>query len=230
MIVSIHQPNFLPWLGFFHKVLCSDVFVLFDDVQFPRGRSYGSRTAIKTAAGKAWLTVPVLSKGERKLYSEIRTPSTSWRRKTLRTIALSYRKAPYFQPCYSLLAEAYQVGGDSLCEFNIGLIQFVFKYLGLSTRVVRSSELGVEETGEEKILSILQELKATKYISGTGEGSRRYVRKEDFQEVSIQLEWQEFAHPVYPQLYGEFVPGLSIVDLLFNCGPQSRAILEGSEE
>lgn len=225
MIVAIHQPNFLPWTGYFHKLIRSDVFVLFDDVAFPRGKSYGNRASIKTSTGKLTLTIPVLSVGNQQLYSEVRVCNkSSWQRKTLRSIQLSYTKAPYFTSLFPMLAEVYSKPVEFLAEFNLRLIEWVCGELRRvdcqTPRLVLSSAVcgDRELCGEEKILFLLKELGATVYISGTGAGSRRYILEEDFERAGIRLVWQKFEHPTYPQWYEGFLKGLSILDMLFNCG------------
>ena len=231
MIISIHQPNFLPWLGYFHKIALSDVFVIFDDVQYPRAKTYGNRVLIKINNGKSWLTVPVLHKAELHKYNEIKIKESNWKRKTLKTIKLSYKNAPYFSKYFDEFSEIYLNNYDSLVEFNYELIKFIADKLKISTEFVLSSDIckDVELQGEEKILFILENLCASDYISGTGEGSKRYIQEDEFRKRNIKLIWQNFVHPVYPQLYGDFISHLSIIDLLFNCGTESREILLGNK-
>lgn len=229
MIISIHQPNFLPWLGYFHKIVSSDIFVLFDDVQFPRSKSYGKRAIIKTQDGEMPITVPVLSKGDLKKYNEVQILKSNWRKKTLRTIQFAYQKAPFFQKYASEFSEVYLEENESLCDYNCELIRFILRQMDVQTKLILSSELckNTEVKGEEKILFILKSLGATAYISGTGSGSRRYINEEHFRKENIELVWQVFKHPIYPQVHGEFIPNLSIIDLLFNCGKNSKNVLLG---
>jgi len=231
MIVAIHQPNFLPWLGYFDKLLRSDVFVLFDDVQFPRARSFANRASIKTPNGEARVTVPVKSKGTIRNIGEVEIADPNWQKKPLRTLEHAYSRAPYFEPYFGPLRELLFAEKHDLCRLNCSLIRFVSDALGGTPRFVFSSELclGTTLSGQEKILHILRTLDADTYISGTGAGSQRYITEDAFRDAGIKLEWQHFRHPVYPQLHGQFVPGLSAVDFLFNCGPAGRATLLDSE-
>jgi hypothetical protein len=231
MVVAIHQPNFIPWAGFFHKLLLSDVFVFFDDVQFPRGKSFGSRALIKTSTGEQWLTVPVLSKGDFLNFNEISISNeTNWSAKLLKTISFSYKKAPYFDLYYPSISNILDQKHSKLANLNIELITKIAELMNYDGSFAKSSQMGLtvqESSGEEKILAILSELKATDYISGTGAGSQRFVRNESFEKAGINLIWQSFNPPVYQQLYKTFIPNLSIIDILFNLGPLTKdAILQ----
>lgn len=229
MIVAIHQPNFLPWLGYFDKLLRSDLFVLFDDVQFPRGKTFANRVQIKTPQGPNWITVPVADKGELALIKDTRiAPNPSWKRKLLRTLEVSYAKAPYSKDYLPGLKEIIEAATDKLCPLNCALLTWCVQQLGGRTQLVYSSALCKDQPaieGNEKIRYLLKIMGATVYISGEGAGSRRYIEEEWFKQQGIQLEWQKFHHPQYPQLQGPFAEKLSIIDLIFNCGPHAPSIL-----
>lgn len=228
MIVAIHQPNFLPWLGYFNKIMHSDVFVFFDNVQFPRSRSYCSRVKIKTPTGPAWLTVPVEGKSSLNSIAEIKLSNQHlWQNKHLRTITANYQKTPYFHKIYPLLEEVYSAKWTYLADFNIALITRICAYLGIEAKLIRSTEMQIKpEQGLTNILNILNELGASSYISGVGAGTARYFDEQAFRQQGIALIFQGFSHPVYPQQWGEFSPDLSIIDLLFNCGPEALKMLE----
>ena len=222
MTVSIHQPNFLPWLGYFHKMIHSDIFVFFDDIQYPRGKSFASRVLIKTPNGNQWITIPVRGRGNLVDVNSIAIDGTKWVHKTIRTINFNYNKTPYFNEFYGDLENIFNKKHTMLTDLNIDLINFIKEKLFISTRFVRSSEIckGKKLSTEDKIIYILNELEATHYISGTGTGSRRYIDESKIEENGIKLIWQYFNHPNYPQLFGEFMPNLSIIDLIFNCGKE----------
>jgi hypothetical protein len=233
--VAIHQPNFLPWLGYFNKLLRSDVFVLFDDVQFPRAKSVVNRVLIKTPEGPNWITVPVASKGDLASIREVRIASdASWKRKVLRTLELSYAKAPFVKDYLPGLRQIIDSATDELWFLNSALIAWCAEQLGSETKLVYSSALCKDRPalqGSEKIHHLLEATGATAYISGETAGSHRYIDEEWFRRQGIQLEWQHFQHPRYPQLHGDFVEYMSTVDLIFNCGPQARSIvLQGSSD
>ena len=233
MIVAIHQPNYLPWLGYFNKMAESDVFVLFDDVQLPVGHGSGKgfvvRNRVKTANGVQWLTVPVKEKGELRLIKEaLIVQDGKWQKKHWKTIQLSYKKAPYFDRYEAKFSQIYNASWENLGELNVTLIKLIKALMGINTMLILSSEMNIEARGAEKIISIVRELKADKYITGEGKGSKRYIAEEEFKKNNIELIYQQFKHPVYHQLWGDFVPNLSVIDLLFNEGEKSLEILMGA--
>jgi WbqC-like protein family len=224
MTVAIHQPNFIPWTGYFNKISKCNVFVLFDDVQFPRAKTFGNRVEIKTNNGAAWLTVPVTHRGDLSNFNEIEIDNNQgWGRKTLKTIKLAYQKAAHFNDHWEEFEALYTAKYERLTELNITLMKFAVGKLGIGTKLVCSSELTEANglAGEAKILAILKELNATEYLSGKGAGSRRYINEGDFASAGIKLTWQSYEAQPYRQLWGDFVPNLSIIDLLFNEGPDS---------
>ena len=225
MIVSIHQPNYIPWLGFFHKLLLSDTYIVFDDVQFPRGKDYANRNQIKTNNGKMWLTASVLGKKDLKPWNQIEINNNGWKEKHLTNIESFYKKTPYFKSYFLFLKRIYETDHKLLLDLNLDLIIFFLGCLDKIPNIILSSDIKTELTGLDKILYILKDQKATKYISGDGEGSRRYIDEQLFKDNNIELIWQNYKHPTYKQLYGEFIPYLSILDLLFNEGPNSENII-----
>ena len=225
MITSIHQPNYIPWLGFFHKLLLSDTYVVFDDVQFPRGKDYANRNQIKTNNGKMWLTASVLGKKELKPWNQIEINNNGWKEKHLNNIESFYKKTPYFKSYFLFLKRIYETDHKLLLNLNLDLIIFFLGCLDKTPNIVLSSDIKTELTGLDKILYILKNQNTTKYISGDGEGSKRYINEQLFKDNNIELVWQNYKHPTYNQLYGEFIPYLSILDLLFNEGPKSKDII-----
>jgi hypothetical protein len=221
MKVAIHQPNFIPWLGYFHKMSMVDVFVLFDDVQVPTGKSFASRVLVKTNQGEHWISVPTQNKSEKNDFNHIQVLDSNWKSKSLKTIRLAYQKAPFFKIYCDAFEQAFMSNAGSLFEYNYGLLNFLKGALEIPAEFVRSSELEVSEdlNGSEKIMAILKKLNATVYVSGKGSGSLRYINEEDFRKENIKLVMQEFNLPPYPQLHGPFIPNLSAIDYLFNCGP-----------
>ena len=225
MIVSIHQPNYIPWIGFFHKLLLSDTYVVFDDVQFPRGKDYANRNQIKTNNGKMWLTASVLGKKDLKPWNQIEINNNGWKEKHLNNIESFYKKTPYFKSYFLFLKRIYENDHKLLLDLNLDLIVFFLGCLDKIPNIILSSDIKTELTGLDKILYILKNQNATKYISGDGEGSKRYIDEQLFKDNNIELIWQNYKHPTYKQLYGEFIPYLSILDLLFNEGPNTKEII-----
>ena len=225
MIVSIHQPNYIPWIGFFHKILLSDTYVVFDDIQFPRGKDYANRNQIKTNNGKMWLTASVLGKKELKPWNQIEINNNGWKEKHLNNIESFYKKTPYFKSYFLFLKRIYETNHKLLLDFNLDLFIFFLGCLNKECNIVLSSDIKTKLTGLDKILYILKNQNTTKYISGDGEGSKLYINEQLFKDNNIELVWQNYKHPTYNQLYGEFIPYLSILDLLFNEGPKSKDII-----
>lgn len=229
MIVAIHQPNFLPWLGFFYKMVRADMFVLLDSVAFAKG-SYTNRIKIKSAAGPAWLTVPVLTSG--KLGQPIRetqcTPTVDWRAKLVRTLETNYGGCPFFGAYGPDVCQIISSSGDSLAELNITLVRHMAAKLDIHTPVVRSSELRAEGKATELLIAICKELGAETYLSGSG--GANYQDEQSFAAAGLKLIYANYRHPTYRQAFGEFAGGLSIVDLVFNCGGNSPEILRSQQD
>ncbi len=230
MIMAMHQPNYIPWLGYFYKMYKSDVFVLLDVVQFPRGQSFAARNRIKTAQGAVYLTVPVSIPKNRQgkaLYTEVQFANQKWKKKHLKTIELSYKRAPYFEEVFPWL-EAEILKAETLIDLNIGLILKIKEFLQIKTRLVLLSEI-LKSFGQKTqlIIDICKALQCDTYLSGTG-GGKEYNDETLLNQHGISLIYSNFKHPTYQQLWGAFIPNLSIIDLLFNHGAQSREILVSS--
>ncbi|WP_323720622.1 WbqC family protein [Acetomicrobium sp.] len=225
MIVGIHQPNFLPWLGYFYKIAQCDVFVLLDNVQYTKN-SFINRNRIKTPRGADWLTVPVIIKGRfGQLIRDVEVNGTvDWRKKHLRTLEINYRKAKYFEPIFEGLMAIYLANDwENLCELNIRLLNWTLSILGLKKQLVLASSLHVDGESTQLLIDIIKKLGGHEYISGFG--GAHYQEEELFEKAGIMLTYYDFKHPVYPQLWTGFIHNLSIIDLLFNCGSESLGVL-----
>lgn len=221
--VAIHQPGYLPWLGFFKKMMQSDIFVFLDDVQYEK-KDWYNRNFIRTNDGSTMLTVPILAHRDTNLnYTKIDN-TKNWNKKHKRSILLNYSKAKYYEEFRGFIEYIYDKKFDLLIDINIEIIQYVMKQLGIECKTVFSSALNVSETGSNRILNICKTLNADVYISGTV-WAKDNLKVEDFNESSIEVKFQSFQHPIYHQLHGNFMPNMSIIDLLFNEGPKSREIL-----
>jgi hypothetical protein len=228
--VAIHQPNYLPWPGYFHKLAACDAFVYLDAVQYPRGQSFAPRNRIKTPNGTIFLTIPVSTPDGREgkaTYLEVEFADERWRQKHLKTVEQSYRRAPHFDEVYPLYRQELERGA-TFVELTIGLIDAFADYLGIETRRVRLSKL-LNSFGEktELIVDVCRAVDASVYVSGSG-GGRDYNDEALLNEHGIELRYDDFRYPEYPQLWGSFEPGLSILDLLLNCGKSSRELVLGS--
>ena len=219
MIVAIHQPNFLPWAGYFYKILKSDIFIILDDVQFTKN-SYINRNKIKTPNGNQWISVPVKSKGRfGQLINEVEINSLEkTKRKIKNSIKANYGKSKYFNEIFSMIEPMFE--SNILSEVNESLIIRICEYLNLQTGFVKSSELHTQQfDSTEKLIHLCKEVNATSYLSGFG--GNNYQDSLMFNKNDIELKTSTFNHPNYPQLWGGFIPNLSIIDLLFNCGKES---------
>jgi hypothetical protein len=225
MRVTILQPSYLPWLGFFEQMHRSDQFVLYDDVQFTR-RDWRNRNRVRVQEGSVWLTVPVIQKNkyEQSLLETKIDNSTSWKRKHLETIRCHYSKTPFFDLHFPWCEKVFNSEWNFLLDLSLETIQYLKGELKINTPLLRSSELGGIGDKAERLISICKQLGATQYLSG--ESARNYISEKDFSDQGIELEYQEYQHPEYPQRYEGFVPFLSTIDLLFNCGDKSLDFLK----
>ncbi len=225
-VIAIHQPNHLPWIGYFDKMAKSDIFVLFDDVQFPRGKSYVTRNNILGANGQFWLTVPVKNKGEMLKINEVEIAEENWNKKHWKSIEASYCKSLFFNELKKDFESIYTKKWVKLCELNVELIKKIMKILEIETKIVFSSDVPAKADKNERIIEIIKYFDADTYISGKGSGSQRYIFEEDFEKNDIKLIFNEFTHPIYKQMHPEFVPNMSVIDLLFNIGDKAMDIIK----
>ncbi|MDB5807752.1 MAG: WbqC-like family protein [Betaproteobacteria bacterium] len=223
----IHQPDFMPYLGFFDRLLRADVFVLLDNAQYVNAtsRSWTNRDKIKTPQGERWITVSVNSAERDTPINRIElSDKVDWRGNHLNLLQQNYRKAAFFAEIFPLLQAFYARPDRLLADFNRASIEFLLGLFDIRVEIVLASTLQAGGRSNELLVEILREIGATRYLSGVG--ARAYFRPEPFEAAGIEVTWQDFAHPVYPQLHGDFIPFLSSIDLLFNCGiTRSREIL-----
>lgn len=224
--VVIHQPDFLSYLGFFHRFLHADLWVILDTAQFVTGtsKSWQNRDLIKTPQGERWLTVGVKKPHHRPPIGEVELAETSWREDNLNLVRANYKKAPFFDQIMPHLEELYAFPCARLSEFNLQSSRMLMQLFDIGIDTVFASSLDPAGKSNEMLVDILKKLTAERYLSGLG--ARGYFRPEPFEKAGIEVVWQDFTHPVYPQLYGDFIPNLSSIDLLFNCGIEgSRHII-----
>ena len=227
MIVTIHQPNYLPWIGFFHKVLLSDTFVILDDAEYSKN-GFINRNKIKTPNGGIWLTLPAQAK-EHELISEVKLATNiRWAKKHWQAIENNYSNCHYFAKYSDYFKEIFEKDWSFLSELNIELIGAILKILDIKSKIVRSSELEIKTKRTQRLVDICKKLDAKVYIAG--QGGKDYLNEGLFKKNNVKLVYQEFEHPKYPQKFGEFEPYMSVIDLIFNCGPESKKIILASGE
>jgi hypothetical protein len=225
LIITIHQPHYLPWLGYLHRMASADLFVLLDHVQFERG-NYQNRTMVRVNGAAKWLTVPVVQRSQKE---RIVDKHIDWTddvgKKHFLTLRHSYADSAHFVEHSRELRRIYETKWQRLVEMNDALLAYLRDAYGIRTPLVRSSELAVEGAKGELILNICKAVGADTLLVGLG-GSRHYLDREAFAREGVQLEYQNFSHPQYKQCGAEpFIPGLSAVDMLFNCGRQNLQAL-----
>jgi hypothetical protein len=222
--VVVLQPGYLPWLGFFDQLREADVFVYYDDVQYDK-HGWRNRNRVKGPDGPVWLTVPVRTHGlERPRVNEVEIDSTrAWARRHIGTLRHCYARAPHAKPYLGELEELLSRPWTKLVDLDLAAAALVCRWLGLEREVVRSSELGIAGERTARLVSLCRHFGASRYFSGAA--ARDYLDQDAFACQGIAVEFQDYAHPVYDQLHGPFVPYLSVLDLIFNAGPMSRSVL-----
>ena len=222
----ILQPGYLPWLGFFDQMRRADVFVYYDDVQYDT-HGWRNRNRIKTQHGPMWLTVPVRHSGLSKprILDVAIDARTNWAKKHVASLRQAYAAAPFGKQYVDALEKVLTRPRERLVDLDLAVAGLLAEWLGARPRIERASTLGIDGGQTERLVNICRHFGATSYL--TGSAARTYLNVPLFETNGIAVHWQDFTHPVYPQLHGDFVPYLSAIDLILNCGPQSGTVLEG---
>ena len=222
-VIAIHQPQYLPWLGYFDKLDRCDVFCLLDTVQYKKNE-FQNRNRIKTAQGLQWLTVPVTYRFPQRIHEVGVNQTVDWQRKHLQALKTNYSKAPYFDTYFARFEEFYQQSYELLAEVNVACLRLLMELLGLERKLVQASSLQVgTEDPTLRLVEICKSLGGDTYLSGRD--GAKYMDETSFHNHQIQVVFQDFNHPDYPQCYGPFEPNISIIDLLFNCGSESLNLI-----
>ena len=221
MTLTIHQPEFMPWLGFFDKISLSDTVVLLDNVQY-RHKYFQNRNKIKSVNGEIWMNVPIIRNGKTRnigLIKDIQiNNSENWSQKILKSIEFNYRKSKYFDTYYPIINNIFTKNYKLLVDLNIDIIKEFSNILNIKTKIIRSSELNIEGSGEKLILDICKKFSPKKYISGPTGIAGRGKDEPNFNKEGIEVVYHNFKHPIYEQLHGPFVSHMSFIDKLFNNG------------
>lgn len=228
-IVVIHQPDFMPYLGFFDRLLKADIYVILDNVQYVRNssRAWTARDKIKTEKGEKWFKVGTQKTALNTSINEVLiSEQNNWRVDNLNLLKENYRNAEYFEEIFPYLQKLYEYKCERLMDFNLKSIDMLMELFDIQIEKVIASDMKATGKNNELVINIIKELGCHRYLSGVG--AKDYYVPELYEEAGIEVIWQEFVHPVYPQQFGEFIPYLSSIDLLFNCGiEQSRKIMRG---
>ena len=225
MIVSAYQPYFAPYAGFFSKAFRSDILVLMDTVQFPRGATWLTRNRFKNDQGILRLTIPVCKKGlgfqrinEVRIYHEGKFVA-----KHLASLEAAYANAPFFGEHRAFLEDLFSEKWERLIDLNLKVMEHIKSYLGITSRFVLLSELGLETKEPALSVAVSRKLGASHFLAQSS--AKKYLDREAFDKAGIELQFFNPRPPVYPQLWGPFIPNLSTLDMLFNCGPKASEII-----
>jgi hypothetical protein len=228
MIVAIHQPQYMAWSGYFHKIAVADLFVILDDVQFKKNE-WQHRNRIRTAQGWQWLSVPNRYRFPQKINEVAVNNETDWRTKHWHSLEAAYGRAPFFGEYRRDFESFYAEAWNDLAALNIASVKLLCRLLGISTTIETSSSYGFDGFSTIRLVNICRHFKADMYLSGSG--GKEYLDETQFRDAGIRVGYQDFVPPRYPQHWArsdeEFVPGLSVIDLLFNCGTKSLPVLMG---
>lgn len=217
--VAILQSNYVPWKGYFDLIAAVDEFILYDDVQFTKN-DWRNRNLIKTPQGPSWVTIPVGADISRRI-KDVIAPSPKWRATHWKTLVQNYRKAAHFEAVAELLEPLYLRSDEArLSEINRAFIEAICCYLGIGTRLSWSWDYRLGNGRVERLAELCEQAGATEYVSGPA--AKAYLEPSAFADKNIAVAWFDYAeYPEYPQLYGGFEHRVSILDLLFNCGPRA---------
>lgn len=223
--VAILQSNYIPWKGYFDLIASVDEFVIFDDMQYTR-RDWRNRNQIKTPGGVQWLSVPVMTKGNyHDPIREIMIDGTDWSEKHWRTLAQNYRRAPHFDAIAEWLEPLYtDMSQSHLSPMNRKFLEAICGYLNIRTPLTNSWDYEPVDGKSERLASLCAQAGGTEYVSGPA--ARSYLDEHVFADEGISVSWFDYGgYPEYPQLWGEFTHGVTILDLLFNVGPEAPAYM-----
>lgn len=225
MLVAIHQLHYLPWLRYIHKIASCDVFVVLDNIQFNKN-GWQNRNKIKTAEGSQILTVPVFHKNAQNLDEVLIDSKSPWQRKHWNALNNNYRRAPYFKEYAETLQKIYEQPWEKLNDLNYAIFGHLISALRIKTKILRGSDLALKGEATDRLIAICKDLGANAYLTGAY-AAETYLDSSFFEREGIELVMQTYESPTYPQLFPKegFIPELSIVDLLFNCGSKSLDVL-----
>ena len=215
MRVAIHQPQFLPWLGYLDKIDQADLFVVLDNVQFKKNE-WQNRNRIRTAQGWQWLTVPVLHTFGQRIMDTSINQTVDWQSKHLRAVEMHYGRAAYRDRFLVGLREMYRRPWERLSALNLAVLRWLLETFGINTPLRLASEMSLRDDPTDRLIDICRAAGATHYLAGSGATS--YMDVPRFEASGVTLEVQDFRHPVYPQCYDPFIPGMAAIDLLFTSG------------
>lgn len=218
MRVGIIQSNYLPWRGYFDFIKQVDQFIVYDNIQYTNG-DWRNRNLIKSPDGLVWITVPIQRKFGQLIEDTMINYSQRWVERNLNLLNTHYKKAPFYLKYIEKVNKILNSNFKTISELNVAFINWVCQELDISTPILMSSQFNSTGTKTERLIDILKKAGATSYLSGPA--AKSYLDMSLFRTNGISLEYKTYDYPEYPQLHGPFVGNVSILDLLFNCGPDS---------
>tara|TARA_B100001123_G_C15285008_1_gene1015311 strand:+ start:187 stop:864 length:678 start_codon:yes stop_codon:yes gene_type:complete len=225
-MITIHQPNFLPYPGFFNKVKHSDIFVIYDTAQYVKGR-WDNRNRLRNKSNQIYLTIPIEDKSSFKfMFLDVNLPKSEiWKNKHLKSIHFNYSRAPFYGDYIDDIEKLYCVNTQSLSEFNIGFIKYFASMLDIKTKIILASDLDIASSkkSSDALIDIAKSLGSKTYLSGPS--GRDYLDFTKFEKEGIDVKIQDYKMKPYYQVHGEFIPNLSFLDMLLNVGPDSRYLI-----
>ena len=230
MRVAIHQPNFLPWMGYFDKIVKSDVFLFLDDVQIPKkGSSWSNRVKVLIGGRPQWVTTPIARENGFQMLKDVSFSEPTWQRTIEETLRMAYSRASHFEETMPLLQNIFSYETKSLCDWNINSIFEILSHLSIGLpEIHRSSDFGIQTSSTQRLVELIREVGGTTYLCGAG--SSDYLDPNLFAESNVELRYMNFKDAEYPQLNtSEFHMGLSIIDVLMMNGRTATADLLSSD-
>lgn len=219
--IAILQSNYIPWKGYFDMIAAVDEFIVYDDMQYTK-RDWRNRNQIKTPEGVRWLTIPVKTSGRfAQKIRDTEIDGSRWQADHWKSLLTNYRKAKHFDEIAAWLEVVYKHEHRTITDLNLAFISAICDFIGIKTKISRSWHYRLDDGKTERLVSLCQQAGATKYISGPA--AKDYIEPHFFEDAGINLAWFDYqGYPEYPQLWGDFVHGVSILDLLFNCGSDAK--------
>jgi len=222
--IAILQSNYIPWKGYFDVIAKSDTFVIYDEVQYTKN-DWRNRNLIKTANGLEWLTIPVRQVSLDQKIEESKITTNNWAKKHVATLQGNYSRAPFFKLYKDAVFSLYENKSEYISEINISFIKGICKMLDINTEIINSNELNLQGDRNVRLLEACKKLKATTYISGPA--AKNYLDVELFKEANIEVDWMDYSnYKEYHQVFEPFQHGVTILDLIFNLGPNAKEYLK----
>ena len=227
MIIAANQPYFAPYPGFFYKACLCEYLVILDDVQFPRGTTWITRNRVKNDQGTLWLTIPVWKKGLglQKIGAVRICREGRWARKHLESLKHAYTNAPFFDEHLAFLEKIFETDYEKIIDLNMEIIRYILDFLELDTRLILQSDLGASGKGDRLLVNVCRQLGGTVFLAQGA--ARKYHDGDLIRNSGISVKYFTPPTLIYPQLWGNRIDNLSIIDLILNCGPKARDLLVG---